>query len=160
MSSLEGLLSYGLRQTDVLMLTPESTDNLTASQRSRCMSRIRARDSRPEMIVRRLIHSMGYRYVLHRKDLPGCPDIVLPRHLKIVFVHGCFWHRHRCRFGNPRPKHNSQYWSDKFQRNVERDRRVRRKLRQSGWRVLVLWECQLRDEAQVRRRLERFLERV
>jgi DNA mismatch endonuclease (patch repair protein) len=106
------------------------------------MSRIRSRDTVPELQVRSALHRAGYRFRLHRKDLPGRPDIVLPKHSTVVFVHGCFWHRHPgCRFAYL-PKSRVAFWRKKFNDNVERDRRNRRDLRRRGWRVITIWECQ------------------
>jgi DNA mismatch endonuclease (patch repair protein) len=101
---------------------------------------------------------MGYRYALHRSDLPGHPDIVLVKHKKIIFVHGCFWHMHRCRFGRVKPATNAKFWQEKRQGNVERDKRNLRKLRNAGWKVLVVWECQIRDIRKFSARLAKFLE--
>jgi len=117
-------------------------DVLTEEQRKYCMSRIRGKDTKPEMIVRRLVHGLGYRYRLHRGDLPGCPDLVFPSRHKVIFVHGCFWHRHRCRYGKPMPSTRRAFWAAKLERNKTRDRRNRRALRRLGWDVLVVWECQ------------------
>ena len=117
-------------------------DVLTKSQRQYCMSRIRGKDTKPEMIVRRLIHAMGYRYRLHRRDLPGCPDVVFPGRRMIIFVHGCFWHRHNCRLGRPAPRTRPKFWKDKLDGNKQRDVRNRKALRCLGWQVLTIWECQ------------------
>jgi DNA mismatch endonuclease (patch repair protein) len=100
---------------------------------------------------------MGYRYALHRSDLPGHPDIVLVRHKKIIFVHGCFWHMHRCRFGRVTPATNTKFWQDKRRGNVERDKRNLRKLRNEGWGVLVVWECKTKNIEKINRRLRVFL---
>src|SRR5215210_1997488 len=109
------------------------------------MGRIRATDTKPEMMVRRLLHSLGYRFRLHRRDLPGSPDLAFPSRRKIVFVHGCFWHQHPgCRLAY-RPKSNIDFWSEKFAANRRRDRRAIRRLRSSGWDPLVIWECELAD---------------
>lgn len=135
-------------------------DNLTKAQRSHCMSRIRSKDSTPELVVRRLVHNMGYRFRLHRRDLAGCPDIVLVRHRKIIFVHGCFWHKHNCRYGRVVPKTNKKYWEEKRNGNVERFRKDVRKLKRLGWEVLVVWECQTKEVQRLRLRLSRFLEDV
>ncbi len=132
-------------------------DNLTQSQRSFNMSRIRAKDTQPEMVVRRLVHGLGFRFRLHQKNLPGRPDLVLPRHRKIILVHGCFWHMHRCRFGSVVPKSNKQYWQSKREGNRARDRKNRRALRKLGWEVLVIWECWTRKPGALRRRLLEFL---
>lgn len=109
------------------------------------MRRVKATDTGPERIVRRLVHSLGYRYRLHRRDLPGCPDLVLPRYRTVIFVHGCFWHMHSCKAGRKAPKTNAEYWQAKRDRNRRRDARVRRQLRRQGWRVLTVWECQTRS---------------
>jgi DNA mismatch endonuclease, patch repair protein len=119
-------------------------DVLTPEQRRYCMSRIRCKNTKPEMIVRRLVHALGYRYRLHVRDLPGSPDLVLPSRRKVIFVHGCFWHRHRCKYGRPQPETRRDFWEAKLGRNKERDQQNRRVLRQLGWDVLVVWECQTR----------------
>jgi len=132
-------------------------DVLTRDQRRRNMQAIRCRDTKPEMLVRRLVHGMGFRYRLHQKDLPGKPDMVLKRHRKIIFVHGCFWHVHNCRYGRVVPATNAEFWKAKRQANVARDRRILRELRKLGWRVLVVWECWTRDIPKLQRRLRHFL---
>lgn len=127
-------------------------------QRSFNMSRIRGRDTKPEMIVRSLVHQMGFRFRLHRRDLPGCPDLVLPRHRKVIFVHGCFWHLHRCRYGRVTPRTNAEFWQQKRAGNAARDQRNIRRLRRDGWKVLVIWECWIRqDPLAVLPRLQKFL---
>jgi len=134
-------------------------DKLTPEQRSANMSQIRSRDSKPEMLVRRLLHSLGYRYALHEKGLPGRPDLVFRRRRKIVFVHGCFWHQHAsptCREGRP-PKSNDSYWGLKLKRNVERDSATRYALEDAGWNVLTIWECETRDPEKLKDRLTAFL---
>ena len=122
------------------------------------MSRIHSRDTSPELALRSALHREGFRFRLHRKDLPGKPDILLPKHQAVIFVHGCFWHNHaRCVDGHT-PKTNSDYWRDKLQRNVTRDRKHRRLLRQLGWTVLIIWECEIRKDAtQCVRRIEKVL---
>jgi DNA mismatch endonuclease, patch repair protein len=132
-------------------------DVLTKSQRSFNMSQIRSKNTSPEITVRSLVHRMGYRYALHRSDLPGHPDIVLVKYKKIVFVHGCFWHMHRCRYGRVVPATRTKFWQDKRRGNVERDKRNLRKLRKDGWEVLVVWECQTRDNEKLSRLLMTFL---
>jgi DNA mismatch endonuclease (patch repair protein) len=132
-------------------------DVLTPQQRSFNMSRIRNRDTRPEMIVRAIVHRLGYRYRLHKKELPGKPDIVLVRHRKIIDVHGCFFHMHKCRFGRVVPATNSKFWRDKRLSNVERDRRNLRALKRDGWRVMVVWECETKDLSKLSQRIETFL---
>ena len=119
-------------------------DRLSAIQRSENMRRIRGK-SAPELAVRRLLHKLGYRYRLHRKNLPGRPDIVFPSRLKVIFVHGCFWHRHHgCRFAC-NPKSRIDFWATKFQQNVERDAHATAALAASGWSTLVVWECEIAD---------------
>lgn len=129
----------------------------TKEQRSFNMSRIRNKNTRPEILVRSIVHRMGYRYALHRKDLPGHPDMVLTRHHKIIFVHGCFWHMHRCRYGRVVPKTNKKFWKIKREGNVDRDKRNLRKLRKEGWKVLVIWECHTRNTKKLMNNLKKFL---
>ncbi len=109
------------------------------------------------MIVRSLVHRMGYRYDLHRKDQPGKPDIVLTRHKKVIFVHGCFWHIHNCKYGKVKPVTNTEFWKTKREGNVARDKRNLKKLRKDGWKVLIIWECQTKDREKLRTKLEKFL---
>jgi DNA mismatch endonuclease, patch repair protein len=131
------------------------TDTLTPAQRSARMARIRAANTRPELIVRRGLHRLGFRFRLHEKRLPGRPDIVLPRYKVVVLVHGCFWHRHRgCRIASD-PKSHKKFWQQKFAANVARDARVRRLLRRLGWRVLIVWECQVSTGKRATATLER-----
>lgn len=133
-------------------------DVLSPEQRRRNMSRIRGRDTEPEKIVRSMLHRMGYRFRLHRRDLPGRPDIVLPRLRSVIFVHGCFWHRHPgCRYATT-PKTRAEFWQKKFEENVERDRRNIAALREAGWRVLCVWECETRDLEGLEHQLQSFLE--
>lgn len=122
-------------------------DTISKERRSWNMSRIRSTDTRPEKAVRSLLHRMGYRFRLHRKDLPGRPDIVLPKHRTAIFVHGCFWHRHRrCQYAYT-PKSRRDFWENKFAGNLARDKKARQMLRRLGWRVIVIWECEtLADE--------------
>ena len=117
------------------------TDVLTPEQRKYNMSRIRYKNTRPEMIVRSLVHVMGFRYKLHNSALPGKPDLVLTRHKKIIFVHGCFWHMHTCKYGIVKPRTNAEFWENKRLGNVKRDRKNIRELKKNGWRVLIVWEC-------------------
>lgn len=122
--------------------------------RSRNMAAIRGKNTAPELAVRGILHAMGLRFRLHRKDLPGRPDIVLQRHRTVVFVHGCFWHRHEgCRYTTT-PKTRLAFWQAKFDANVARDHRNRIALEEMGWRVLVVWECELRDAEALRDRLK------
>ena len=123
------------------------------------MRRIRSKGMKPEMIVRKLAHAMGYRYRLHAKDLPGKPDMVFPARRRVIFVHGCFWHQHAakgCKIARI-PRSNREYWLPKLQRNVERDQAHCRALRRDGWGVMTVWECQTKDTAGLQRRLRRFL---
>jgi DNA mismatch endonuclease (patch repair protein) len=126
-------------------------------QRSYNMSQIKCKNTKPEMIVRSLVHRMGYRYSLHRKALPGKPDLVLVRHKKIIFVHGCFWHMHSCRYGKVKPATNKKFWQTKREGNRERDKRNISKLRRQGWKVLTVWECQTRDIYRLSSKLKKFL---
>lgn len=120
-------------------------DHLSPQMRSWNMSRIRSRDTQPEKLVRSILHRMGYRFRLHRRDLPGSPDIVMPKHSTIVLVHGCYWHRHpACRLATT-PKTNSDFWEAKFQRTVARDQQQLDQLRRLGWNVIIVWECETKD---------------
>lgn len=135
------------------------TDTLTPTQRSERMSRVRGRDTKPEMKVRRLLHALGYRFRLHRRDLPGSPDIVLPRLRSVIFVHGCFWHRHDdpdCRLARM-PKSRIEFWAPKLLSNQLRDERVQQELEALGWRVLVVWECEVKDQNGLRRKIVGFI---
>ncbi|HNR34612.1 MAG TPA: very short patch repair endonuclease [Candidatus Hydrogenedentes bacterium] len=133
-------------------------DNLTPEHRSWLMRRVRSKNTTPELLVRRIAHSMGLRFRLHRRDLPGTPDLVFPAYNRVVFVHGCFWHRHRgCRFTTT-PKTRVKYWKEKFQKNMQRDLRNARKLRRSGWRILVIWQCQTRDVKTIESKLRKFFD--
>ena len=134
-------------------------DVLTKYQRSYCMSRIRKTNTTPELIVRKIIHALGYRFRLYRRDLPGCPDIVLPKHKKIIFIHGCWWHRHNCRLGRRTPKTRRKYWLPKLQANKERYKKNRRALQKQGWKVLTIWECQIVNDnlSNLKKRLIKFL---
>jgi len=136
------------------------SDVHSSQQRSFNMSRIRSKDTKPEMIVRSLVHQMGFRYRLHQKGLPGTPDLVLPAHRKVIFVHGCFWHMHCCRYGKVTPVTNAEFWSNKRRGNVIRDRKNRRQLRTAGWSILVVWECWTKDiDRKLIPRLTAFLKR-
>ena len=132
-------------------------DVLTKKQRSYCMSRIRKTDTNPELLVRRIVYRLGYRFRLYRKDLPGCPDIVLPKHKKIIFVHGCWWHRHNCKFGRRSPKSRLKYWLPKLAANKTRDKENRRKLQTLGWKILIIWECQTKKIQTLTKKLKAFL---
>jgi DNA mismatch endonuclease (patch repair protein) len=133
-------------------------DTITKSERSHLMSRIRSKDTQPELAVRSMLHRSGYRFRLHRKDLPGRPDIVLPRHRKIILVHGCFWHGHTCNLAS-KPKSNESYWSSKIQMNRARDSRNLQALVSQGWQVLELWECDIRKGTGLKRTIQDFMGR-
>jgi DNA mismatch endonuclease, patch repair protein len=128
----------------------------TTAQRSRNMAAIRSKNSRPELVVRSLLHSLGFRFRIHQADLPGKPDVVLPRFKAVIFVHGCFWHMHHCKKGVSTPTTNREFWRSKRVANEVRDRRQIRKLR-FNWRVLVVWQCQMKDPVKLERRLLHFL---
>jgi DNA mismatch endonuclease, patch repair protein len=134
-------------------------DTLTVAERSERMRRVRSANTSPELIVRRIAHGLGFRYRLHRKDIPGSPDLALIARRKAIFVHGCFWHRHgeRCRLTRM-PKSRKAFWKAKFAANVARDRRNQRRLKALGWKYLVVWECQLSDRERLENKLLRFLD--
>ena len=125
------------------------TDTISRERRSKNMQAIRSRNMQPEMQVRRLVHGMGYRFRLHKSDLPGKPDLVFSRLRKVVFVHGCFWHQHDCHLGKL-PKSNQAYWFPKLRRNQERDDIAQTILNEMGWRVVTIWECEAVDRLSVR----------
>lgn len=133
------------------------SDNLTAEQRKRNMANIRSRHTKPELIVRSLVHRLGYRFRLHYKNLVGKPDVVLPRHRKIVLIHGCFWHKHDCKRGNVAPKTNAEYWNNKRLRNIERDKQNLKLYKESGYRVLTIWECETGDIDRLKSKIQDFL---
>jgi DNA mismatch endonuclease (patch repair protein) len=132
-------------------------DTLSPQERSERMSRVRGKDTKPEMIVRRLVHKLGFRYRLHSRRLPGHPDLVFAGKKSVIFVHGCFWHRHKgcalCRL----PKSRLAFWKPKLEENRKRDSRNQRKLKKEGWRVLVVWECEVNDHDGLKRRILEFL---
>lgn len=122
------------------------TDIFSTEKRSDVMSKIKSKNTKPEKVVRSLLFSLGYRFRLHVKDLPGKPDIVLPKYKTVVLVNGCFWHGHENCKDAGIPKTNSQFWYDKISKNKERDKRVLNELEQAGWKVLVIWECRINDK--------------
>lgn len=134
------------------------TDVLTPKQRSFNMSQIKGTNTKPEMFVRSIVHRMGYRFRLHRKDLPGKPDLVFPRMKKIIFVHGCFWHMHNCRYGRVVPKTNWEFWQKKRLSNVERDKNNVKALKRNDWKMMTVWECQIKRKEKLETRIKRFLE--
>jgi DNA mismatch endonuclease (patch repair protein) len=133
------------------------SDVHTAEQRSRNMAAIKGTDTGPEMKVRRLLHRLGYRYALHSKDLPGKPDLVFRPRKKAIFVHGCYWHMHDCRWGAVVPATRTEFWQTKRQGNVARDRASMALLSEQGWEVLVVWECETKDPEPLARKLLEFL---
>ena len=139
------------------------TDTLTPAQRSERMGRVRGKDTQPEMRIRRLVHGMGYRYRLHRRDLPGKPDMVFPARRAVIFVHGCFWHRHpdpACKLARL-PKSRLDFWATKLEGNRERDARNQSALLALGWRVLVIWECEIaKNDQSLGTKIRLFLEGV
>ena len=128
-------------------------DIITKEKRSWNMSRIRSKDTKPEKTVRSILHRMGYRFRLHRSDLPGRPDIVLPKYMVIIFVHGCFWHRHQDCRATTMPKSHVEFWRKKFLDTVERDKRNQNELKELGWNVIIVWECELANSGMLQQKL-------
>lgn len=133
------------------------TDTVDRATRSRIMQAVKSKNTSPEKAVRSLLHALGYRYRLHCRDLPGCPDIVFPGRKTAIFVHGCFWHGHDCPRGRREPESNAEYWRKKRAANAERDRKVLLVLSELGWRAMIVWECEIRDKKQLASRLVAFL---
>ena len=133
------------------------TDHVSPERRSFIMSSVRSKDTKPELVVRRTLHRLGYRYRLHRRDLPGRPDLVFPGRKKAIFVHGCFWHGHGCRWGRL-PKSRLDYWKPKIEANRKRDQKNLDDLRAAGWSVLVVWQCELKDLETAVERIVGFLD--
>ena len=132
-------------------------DHVDQAKRSLIMASVHSEDTSPEMAVRKIVHSLGYRYRLHVRALPGRPDLVFPSRHKVIFVHGCFWHRHpKCRYATS-PKTREEFWQAKFTSNVERDRRARRELKRMDWAVLTVWQCELKKTDKLTERLNDFL---
>jgi DNA mismatch endonuclease, patch repair protein len=132
-------------------------DHVNSEKRSLIMAAVRSKNTSPEMAVRRIVHALGYRYRLNVPTLPGRPDLVFPARRKVIFVHGCFWHRHnRCRYASS-PKTNCEFWESKFAANVARDRRVRRELKKMNWAALTVWQCELKNPEKLTERLDDFL---
>lgn len=132
-------------------------DTVSKQQRSRNMSLIRSKNTKPEMVVRSIVHGLGFRFRLHHSKLPGKPDIVLPRLKKIILVHGCFWHMHNCRRGSVTPKTNTDYWQSKRYRNVERDKNNLTIYQEENYKTLVIWECEIKDIDLLTEKLKTFL---
>jgi DNA mismatch endonuclease (patch repair protein) len=132
-------------------------DTLSPEQRHRTMAAVKSKSTKPELAIRTLLHTAGFRFRLHRKDLPGNPDIVLPKYKTVIFVHGCFWHQHpECKHA-ARPASNQEYWGKKLDRNINRDKRNLNDLGLLGWRVLVIWECETRDKTALTKRMISFI---
>lgn len=134
------------------------SDVFDAATRSQVMRAVKSKDTKPEKTVRSLLHALGYRFRLHRRDLPGSPDIVFPGRKAVIFVHGCFWHGHDCKRGTRTPKTNTDYWIKKIARNKARDVETQAKLEAMGWRVLVLWECAIKEREDLTNTLRAFLD--
>jgi DNA mismatch endonuclease (patch repair protein) len=133
-------------------------DTLTPDERSTRMRRVRSRDTKPELQLRRLVWALGYRYQKNRRDVVGQPDLTFVRHKCVIFLHGCFWHRHDCASGQRAPKSRTAFWTKKFERNVQRDAMVKDQLSAAGWRSLVIWECELENRSSVEERIRGFLD--
>lgn len=140
-----------------MVLAKAKTIKSKGMDRSEVMRRVRSKDTTPEIVVRRLIFSHGYRYRLHHSDLPGKPDIVFPTSKKIIFVHGCFWHGHNCMRGARTPKQNREYWKQKITRNIERDKKHFKELIILGWEVKIIWECETKNLNKLENIIEKFL---
>ena len=124
----------------------KEANHIISASRSKNMSAIKSKNTKPEIAVRKLLHSMGYRFRLHRKDLPGSPDIVLPKYKTVIFVHGCFWHRHEnCKYAST-PKTRKEFWENKFKSNLKRDAEVQEKIKNIGWQSVVIWECEIKNK--------------
>lgn len=133
-------------------------DSVSPEKRSEIMARVRSKNSRPELFVRKLVFALGYRYRLHQKDLPGCPDLVFRPRRKVIFVHGCFWHRHaNCALARM-PKSRLEFWEPKLKGNKVRDEKNTKALAREGWKVLTIWECQIKDAKRLEQRIRRFLD--
>lgn len=138
-------------------LEQETTDIFSAEKRSEIMSKVKSKNTKPERVVRSLLHQLGYRFRLHRQDLPGKPDIVLPKYQSVIFVHGCFWHQHPdCRKATI-PQKNRDFWEKKLLRNMKRDQEHIQELKNIGWFVLVVWECEIKDIVKLTSKLTGFL---
>jgi DNA mismatch endonuclease, patch repair protein len=132
------------------------TDVFPREKRSWIMGRIKGRDTKPEILVRSLVHRMGYRFRVHRRDLPGNPDLVLPLRSKVIFVHGCFWHGHKRCPRSKRPTTNEDFWNDKLDKNIARDKRFQKQLAGLGWKTLVVWQCETKNIPRLLSKLEEF----
>lgn len=133
-------------------------DFMSVEQRSRHMSKIHSKDTKPELILRKSLHSQGYRYRLHERRLPGRPDLVFPGRRKVIFVHGCFWHGHNCPVGSRLPKSNTEFWGNKRSANQVRDKKQVALLNEMGWDILIVWECEIKGDQQLLENVKRFLD--
>ncbi|MBN1186111.1 MAG: DNA mismatch endonuclease Vsr [Bacteroidales bacterium] len=132
-------------------------DVFSKEKRSRIMAQVKGKNTRPEMVVRSTLHKMGYRFRLYRKDLPGKPDITLPKHNKVIFVHGCFWHGHEGCPRSKRPATNIKFWNEKLDKNIKRDKNNIKALRKLGWKPLIIWTCEIKDTTVLKKKFEKFL---
>lgn len=140
------ILKYCKAKQHYLMKT-KSKDHLSPQQRSRQMAKVTSKDTKPEKLVRSILHKEGFRFRKNVKSLPGVPDIVLPKYKTVIFVHGCFWHQHDCKRGNRMPSNRREYWEKKLQRNAERDLQHQKDLEKAGWEVIIIWECELKKKS-------------
>jgi len=136
-----------------------TTDVFPPEKRSQIMSRIRGYDTKPELTVRSIVHRMGFRFRLHGEDLPGNPDIILPKHKKLIFIHGCFWHGHKGCKRSKRPSSNVLFWQNKLDKNAERDKQKQKELTKLGWKYLVIWQCEITKPKLLRNKIKRFLDK-
>lgn len=132
-------------------------DIVSRSKRTEIMSSVKQRHTKPEITVRKILHRHGFRFRLHNKKLPGTPDIVLPKHKAVIFVHGCFWHQHEGCRKSRRPTSNVEFWNEKLDRNIVRDNQKESELKNSGWKVLTLWDCEIKDEDSLIEKVKNFL---
>jgi DNA mismatch endonuclease, patch repair protein len=135
-------------------------DVFSKEKRSQIMSHVSGKNTKPELIVRSLLHHMGYRFRLHRKNLPGKPDIILPKYKKVIFIHGCFWHGHKNCPRSKRPTTNKEFWHKKIDRNIHHDKEIVSNLKESGWDILIVWTCEIKDLNQLKDKILNFLEEI
>lgn len=133
------------------------TDKFSKETRSYNMSQIKSKDTKPEILVRKYLFSNGFRYKLHDNKLPGKPDIVLPKYRSVIFVNGCFWHGHKCKVGKRKPKSNTEYWYKKIDNNILRDKKNIRLLKKEGWRILTIWECEIKYQLKLQSKVSKFI---
>lgn len=134
-------------------------DVFSSDKRSRIMAQVKGKNTKPEILVRSIVHRMGYRFRLHNRTLPGNPDLTLTKHNKVIFVHGCFWHGHKGCMRSKRPSTNQEFWSEKLDKNIQRDKQNISKLKKVGWAPLVIWSCELKKEERLKKKIQRFLEK-